>query len=63
MAPPYALRFCQAIDVAGNTLFSGMVASSSTSEHAPCNNSSPFDKVEISALFERFLDPASNATW
>ena len=37
-ALPYVLRFCQAVDVAGNTLFSGMVALSSTSEHTPCNN-------------------------
>ena len=38
LALPYVLRFCQAVDVAGNTLFSGMVALSSTSEHTPCNN-------------------------
>jgi pimeloyl-ACP methyl ester carboxylesterase len=39
LALRYALRFCQAMEVADNTLCSGMVTSSSTSEHAPCNNS------------------------
>jgi len=38
LALPYVLKFCQAVDIAGNTLFSGIVALSSIAEHTPCNN-------------------------